>query len=180
MPEAAASTSDRRVRALYEELGPAVYRRCLRLLGNPDAARDATQEVFIKLVHNLAALEGRETLLPWMYRVSTNHCLNLRRAASLRGDDRELDDSQVAAAVSPDERAHRLLAKAILSRFDAATQAVAVGVRVDGMDYAEVANVLGVSARTVSKKLVRFLASAREFLDDGASDVGARGAVGEA
>src|SRR5512143_3873274 len=64
---------------LYREYGPAVYRRCLRLLRDRDAAQDATQEVFVKLVSNMGRLEGRGEVLPWIYRVATNHCLNLGR-----------------------------------------------------------------------------------------------------
>ena len=49
---------DRQQRAaeLYRQWGPAVYRRCLKLLRDPEAARDATQEVFVKLVRDLEKL----------------------------------------------------------------------------------------------------------------------------
>ena len=46
-----------KVEQLYRELGPVVYRRCLRILGDRSAAQDATQEVFIKLLSNLGRLE---------------------------------------------------------------------------------------------------------------------------
>ncbi len=36
-----------RIVSLYRELGPVVSRRCLRLLRDREAARDATQEVFV-------------------------------------------------------------------------------------------------------------------------------------
>jgi len=41
---------------LYRELGPVVYRRCLRLLGDRAAAEDATQEVFVKLLRDMDRL----------------------------------------------------------------------------------------------------------------------------
>jgi DNA-directed RNA polymerase specialized sigma24 family protein len=66
------------VAALYEQYGPVVYRRCLRLVEDADAARDATEEVFLAIVRNRAQLEDRE-VLPWIYRVATDHCLKLRR-----------------------------------------------------------------------------------------------------
>lgn len=150
---------------LYREYGPAVYRRCVRLLRDREAARDATQEVFVKLVRDASALEGRETALPWIYRVATNHCLNLLRNAERRGE-RELPDGLAVAAGqgSPDAFPDRHLAQRVLSRFDAATQAIAVGVLVDGMEHDEVARVLGISRRTVGRKLQRFLEKARAFL----------------
>ena len=161
--DASARGGDSRAAELYKQYGAVVYRRCLRLLKNPDAARDATQEAFLKLVRNMARLEDRETILPWMYRVATNHCLNVRRDAAARGEDRTVD-LEVSSEVSPDVYPARILVQAVLSRFDAATQAIAVAVLVDGMQHEEVAAALGVSRRTIHRKLERFLESAREYL----------------
>jgi RNA polymerase sigma-70 factor, ECF subfamily len=150
---------------LYRTYGPAVYRRCLRILKDPEAARDATQEVFVKLIRDMAKLEDRETVLPWMYRVATNHCLNLRRNSSRRGEDLEPPPLELAARCEVDGLPDRLLVQGILSRFDATTQSVAVGVLVDGMEQEEVAEVLGLSRRTVGRKLARFLDLARHQAD---------------
>ncbi|HET6921708.1 MAG TPA: sigma-70 family RNA polymerase sigma factor [Anaeromyxobacteraceae bacterium] len=149
---------------LYREHGPAVYRRCLRLLRDKEAARDATQEVFVKLVRDMERLEDRETAVPWIYRVATNHCLNLRRDAARRGEDDLEPELEVSAGVPQDLYPDRQLVQRVLSRFDAITQAVAVGVFVDGMEHEEVAEALGISRRTVSRKLGRFLGNARKLL----------------
>ena len=152
---------------LYRELGPVVYRRCLRLLGDRAAAEDATQEVFVKLLRDMDRLKDRETVLPWVYRVAMNHCLNVRRDARRRGQDGLAEDLDVVADVHaerPDAYPDRQLAQAVLSRFDGETQAVAVGVLVDGMEHEEIAAVLGISRRTVSRKLARFLENARKFI----------------
>ena len=153
-----------KVAELYRLYGPAVYRRCLRLLRAPEAARDATQEVFVKLVRDMERLADRATALPWMYRVATNHCLNLRRNASRRGDDAEVPDLELADPSRTDSYPDRALARQVLARFDAETQAVAVGVLVDGMEHEEVAAALGVSRRTVARRLDRFLTLARRHL----------------
>jgi RNA polymerase sigma-70 factor (ECF subfamily) len=155
------------VSRLYRELGPVVYRRCLRLLGDRAAAEDATQEVFVKLLRDMDRLKDRETVLPWVYRVAMNHCLNLRRDARRRGQDALAQDLEVVPdpqADGPDTYPDRQLAQVVLSRFDGETQAIAVGVLVDGMEHEEIASVLGVSRRTVSRKLGRFLENARKFM----------------
>lgn len=168
--------ADGRSRAaeLYREYGPAVYRRCLRLLRDPEAARDAVQEVFMKLVRDMGRLEDgrledRPSVLSWIYRVATNHCLNLRRNAARRGEEGgeaalELAEGRPEADAYPE----RALAQALLERFDAATQAVAVGVLVDGMEQTELAEALGISRRTVARRLERFLEESRRFLREGA------------
>lgn len=62
----------------------------------------------------------------------------------------------------------------MLRRFDEVTQAIAVAVLVDGMAHEEVAGLLGLSRRSVARKLERFLDGARAFL---AASAG-RGLVG--
>jgi len=149
---------------LYREFGPAVYRRCLRLLRDRDAAQDATQEVFMKLVQHMSRLQGRGDALPWIYRVATNHCLNVRRNPWRHAED-ELDPDLESGSGSGAKAIHdRRLARELLSRFDEGTQAVAVGVLIDGMERDEVAATLGISRRTVSRRLGRFLAHTRRFL----------------
>jgi RNA polymerase sigma-70 factor (ECF subfamily) len=58
----------------------------------------------------------------------------------------------------------RALARSVLERFDVGTQAIAVAVFVEGMELEEIAAELGLSPRTVSKRLRRFIRDAREFL----------------
>ena len=118
----------------------------------------------MKLVRDIPKLEDRETVLPWMYRVATNHCLNLRRNSHRRGEDQLELELDVASTTPADVYPDRALAQDVLARFDAATQAVAVGVIVDGMEHEEVAAALGVSRRTVSRKLERFLENARKYI----------------
>src|SRR5690242_4964069 len=91
LPAARGCTSARvmgeRVAELYREFGPAVYRRCYGLLRDREAAQDATQEVFRKLLRDEARLARRDDVLPWIWRVATNHCLNQRRNARRRGEE---------------------------------------------------------------------------------------------
>jgi RNA polymerase sigma-70 factor (ECF subfamily) len=151
----------RAVAELYRSFGPAIYRRCLRLLHSEAAAQDATQEIFLKLSVRLNRSMEPRSALAFIYAAATHYCLNVRRNDALRTGKAELDLRQGSVqALYPE----RKLVQEILVRFDATTQAVAVGVLVDGMDLDEVAGVLGISAKTVSRKLSRFVNNARKFL----------------
>ncbi len=152
------------VAQLYQRFGPVVYRRCLVLLRDSEAARDATQEIFRKLLHDQEKLAARETVLPWIYRVATNHCLNERRNQRKRGEEELEPDLPLSDQAPHDLFPERQLAQQVLARFDAETQAVAVAVFVDGMEHEEVAAALGISRRTVARKLDRFVENARKFL----------------
>ena len=152
-----------RAAELYRTYGPAVYRRCLKLLRDKEAAKDATQEVFVKLLRDTNRFEQVETALPWLYRVATNHCLNLLRDKGRHGEE-ELPEWEVADPAVAPSYPDRHLAQAVLSSFDEGTQAVAVGVLVDGMGHEELASALGVSRKTVERRLARFLEGARKLV----------------
>lgn len=156
------------VAELYASLGPAVYRRCLKLLRDRDEARDATQDVFMKLMRDMDRLQERETVMPWIYRVATNHCLNVIRSRRRAGQGVSMDDARLELAPAAESGGmtypDRALARSVLAEFDEDTQAVAVGVLVDGMEHEELARVLGVSRKTIQRRLERFLTRARELV----------------
>jgi RNA polymerase sigma-70 factor (ECF subfamily) len=157
---------ERRERAaeLYRRYGPAVYRRCLKLVRDREAARDATQEVFVKLVRDMTRLDDPAIALPWLYRVATNHCLNLLRAGRRHGEEQLGDWEVVEPGPGPDAYPERQLAGTVLAQFDDGTRAVALGVLVDGMGHEELAGALGVSRKTVERRLARFLERARKLV----------------
>ena len=152
-----------RAAELYRTYGPAVYRRCLGLLRDREAAKDATHDVFMKLVRDLAKNDDAAIVLPWIYRVATNHCLNVLRHRAWHGES-ELGDQELASGAADPALDERNLARTVLSQFDEATQAVAVGVLVEGMGHEELGATLGMSRSTVERRLTRFLDHARKFL----------------
>jgi len=152
------------VAELYKLYGPAIRRRCLRILGDPEAGGDATHEVFVRLLANVAKLESRDSAIRWIFRVSVNHCLHLRRNAARRNESSVDGFGDPATEGGIDIVAHRQMAQKILSRFDDKTQAVALGVLVGGMEHDEVAQLLGISSNTVSRRLQRFVVNSRKYL----------------
>lgn len=173
-PTVGAEPPSRRERAdlLYRKYGAIAYRCCVRVLRDPELARDATQEVFIKLMKNLEALEVHERAVAWVYRVATNHCLNVRRDGAR---EKPLEDvSDVLDLARDPSYPDKELVESILIRCDAQMRAIAVGVLVEERDHDEVAEALGISRRTVARKLQRFLEHARKFAARTGSDDRAR------
>src|SRR5512137_679799 len=78
------------VEALYRRYGPMVLRRCRAILGDEESAQDATQDVFVLLLRKQSRLVGHypSSLL---YRMATNRCLNILRAAKRRRDTPDED-----------------------------------------------------------------------------------------
>lgn len=89
-----------------------IYNLALRMVHHPEDAKDATQEVLIKLFTRLSTFDGRSSLRTWLYRIVVNHLLNMKRSrAESRGitfeeygraldgmPDAELPDTQAVPA----------------------------------------------------------------------------------
>src|SRR5262245_5915597 len=93
---------------LYKMYGPFIYARCCKLLGDPAAAEDATQETFLRVERHLAKVPPRSNeALAWIYRVATNYCLNELRNRKRRPEPREdLPEPEAPSPLSaPSEKA---------------------------------------------------------------------------
>ena len=167
-----ASSLSRReqVAALYRRYGALVTGRCRYLLGDADAAQDATQEVFVKVMRNLDRFRGEASPSTWILRIATNHCLNRLAADRAGWKDRfrrhvqHVDEAGLRGGIDP-ERAR--LVRQILGRLDPETQAVAIHYYVDEMTQEEIGTLLNRSLPTVRKRLSKFKRIARKEVGDG-------------
>jgi len=57
-----------------------IYNIALRMVYHPQDAEDATQEVLIKILTKLSTFEGKSSVRTWLYRITVNHVLNMKRA----------------------------------------------------------------------------------------------------
>lgn len=86
-----------------------IYNLALRMVHHPEDAKDATQEVLIKLFTRLSTFDGRSSLRTWLYRIVANHLLNMKRSRpesrgiTFEEYGRALDDTSDAEL--PDPRA---------------------------------------------------------------------------
>ena len=64
---------------LVEEVQHPVYRPALRFLGRPEDAKDATQEIQIRLITHLGSFEGRSKFMTWTYRVAVRQLMRTRK-----------------------------------------------------------------------------------------------------
>jgi RNA polymerase sigma factor (sigma-70 family) len=64
---------------LIESIQDRVYGLAIRMLGFPEDARDATQEILIRIVTRLASYRQESAFMTWVYRVAANHLLNTRK-----------------------------------------------------------------------------------------------------
>lgn len=56
-----------------------VYHLSIRMLADPMAAQDATQEILIRIITKLSTFQGDSKFETWTYRVATNYLLTAKK-----------------------------------------------------------------------------------------------------
>ena len=141
-----------------------VYNLALRMLGNEQDALDASQEAFFRAWRALDSFRGDSRLSVWLYRVTSNVCLDmLRRAGRLR--EEPLADEEGYELPLPDESADpqrlleqkertRALEEALAQLEPAFRQALTLR-EINGLTYEEIAQVTGLESGTVKSRIFR-------------------------
>ena len=126
-----------------------IFAKCLRMLGTRGEAEDAAQDTFVRLWTHRDSLEDESKVVGWVYRTATRLCLDVLR--SRRGVSYL---EQTVDVRTPEARAAARELLAVLTEdLDSRSLEVIALHRLDGLLQDEIADVLGVSARTVRRIL---------------------------
>ncbi len=157
---------------LYQGLA---YNVAYRILHDPDAAADATQDAFLSAFRAMGKFRGG-SFKSWLLRIVTNACYDQLRAkqrrptSSLDGLPVEADHTYYLEDPSelPDEFVERRelnhLIQAGINQLPAEQRMVLVLSDVQGLSYQEIAEVLDISLGTVKSRLSRGRARVRDLL----------------
>ncbi|MFO8036728.1 MAG: RNA polymerase sigma factor [Anaerolineales bacterium] len=156
-----------------------VYHQAYRVIGEPDAAEDATQEAFLSAYQKLHTYRGG-SFKSWLLRIVTNACYDeLRRrqrqpVTALKPEDdhgEEIDSPQWMEdpGEKPEETVQRSeLSEAIqrcLNELDEKFRSIVVLVDIQGMDYASAAEIVDRPLGTIKSRLARARQSLQECLE---------------
>ncbi len=140
-----------------------VFSLCLRMIGQKQAAEDATQEAFIAAWRNLKNLRG--AFRPWLMRIASNACTDELRRRGRRPSsslDSALDEGVPEPADSEPSPDTSLLQGEVRRQVEEALQDLPADQRVavvlsdlHGFDYAEVAEITKTSLGTVKSRISR-------------------------
>jgi RNA polymerase sigma-70 factor (ECF subfamily) len=139
------------VRALYAQYAPVIFRRARALLRRDADAWDAVQEVFLKMLTAGSTFRGEARPMTWVYRVTTNTCLNLLRTRRLREPLLTVVPDEPSSG--PDAVEARQHLQVWLAQLDERELAIAALLYVDGLSQQEVADVLELSRKTIGREV---------------------------
>ncbi len=153
-----------------------VYNQAYRIIGEPDAAADATQEAFISAYKKLHTYRGG-SFKSWLLRIVSNACYDEYRRRKRQpvvplvpenqdGEEIQSPSWMEDPGEGPEEFTHRReLSEAIqicLDRLDFDFRTVVVLVDIQGLDYRAAAEVIESPLGTVKSRLAR----ARQSMQD--------------
>jgi len=137
----------------------------LRIVGDYEDARDATQNAFVRAYVHLETFDPTRKFFSWIYRIVVNECLNLKRAR--RPEEPLADTLETPRSTDSGDAAVEAIERS--DRIQVALQALTVDYRLvvvlrhfADMSYAEISEVVGVPEKTVRSRLF----SARQRLGE--------------
>ncbi len=158
-------------RILVERYQNRVYWLAFRVLRDEDKARDAVQEVFLKLYRSIRRFEGRSSFYTWLYRLVLNLCLDMRRrdrsdrhvewteerghtaAVEQMAAGELLEDADGGPAGAYERAELRKRVAAAIQMLPDIQRETLILREVEGLSYAEIAKALGISKGTVMSRL---------------------------
>jgi RNA polymerase sigma-70 factor (ECF subfamily) len=138
---------------------------CLSMLQNPTDAEEAAQDIFVKAYQSLPKFKGNSSFSTWLYRITTNHCLDMLRKRNRRKTysldsliEEEGDQIHQLFATAPQaasQMENRDLAGKILSTLPEEYRIILTLREGEGLEYQEIAETLECSLDAVKGRLSR-------------------------
>ncbi|MEL6676592.1 MAG: RNA polymerase sigma factor, partial [Bacteroidota bacterium] len=146
-----------------------IYNLALRMLWHPEDAKDATQEILIRLITNLGKFSFRSSFKTWLYRLATNHLINYKQKHFRYPLTFELHENFLQSGLAEDisysqeEGVRKLLVQeakigcsnAMLQCLDASQRAVYILGEILELNSQEGAEILEISPENFRQKLSR-------------------------
>ncbi|MFQ5510511.1 MAG: RNA polymerase sigma factor [Candidatus Krumholzibacteriia bacterium] len=137
------------------------YLTALGFTGNPEDARDLSQDAFVKAFQARKSFDPKRPFYPWFYRILKNHCLNFvqrvrKRTESLYHGDHEAERF-AASGPTPLERMEKQeridLMRRAIDRLSFEHREVIVLKNFRGLSYREMADLLDTPIGTIMSRL---------------------------
>lgn len=161
-----------------------LYNVILRICANPDDAAELTQETFVKILENIPKFQGKSSFYTWAFRIAVNLTLNFCRRRvrlgfrSLDAGEQGLgertvqllkeflsnDRSPNPAKVAQSRETAEIVVQSLM-KLDESHRTVVILRDIEGMSYAQMAQVLDVELGTVRSRLSRARYKLKEILE---------------
>ena len=166
---------------LVDQFQQKVFSTCISFVPNKEDAEDITQEVFLEVYRSISSFKGKAKLSTWIYRVTTNKCLEFIRKKntkkrfaflqSISGNMVPLDQTNYFTEINhpgiqlENKELNATLFKAINSLPDQQRVAFTLH-KIEGKSYQEIAEIIDKSISSVESLLFRAKKNLQKLLEN--------------
>src|SRR5687768_443106 len=155
---------------IYDRYSGRIYNFAFRFLKNSEAAEDAVQEVFVKMLKHANQFHGDAKLSTWLFSITANWCRDYLRKADNKPKDSDevLITLPASTEYSPDRTLEQReneqrVRKALGSLTPEQREAILLS-RYQGLSYAEIAQISGCSEGAVKTRVFRAMETLKKAL----------------
>ncbi len=150
-----------------------VYHVCLKIAADDVAAKDLSQDIFMKAYSALPAFREDSSFSTWLYQIAVRKCLDWKRAQQreqARRSPGEVTENDWVTHETPEqivlteERSHRL--RRIVDELAEPYRSAVQMYYFEQCSYQEIAKRRGITAKTVESQLYRARAMMRKKGED--------------
>ncbi len=146
---------------LYRRYAGKVFAKCISMLADDGQARDATQDIFIKVLLNLAKFTEQSSFSTWVYSITYNYCIDMIRKKKKMpllftedvGKVSKETDPEIPDSVLLEMKQERL--EKVIDRLPPGDKAILMMKYIDDMQIREIGDVLGKTESAVKMQIMR-------------------------
>lgn len=146
---------------LYRRYAGKVFAKCISMLADDGQARDATQDIFIKVLLNLAKFTEQSSFSTWVYSITYNYCIDMIRKKKKMpllftedvGKVSRETDPEIPDSVLLEMKQERL--EKVIDRLPPGDKAILMMKYIDDMQIREIGDVLGKTESAVKMQIMR-------------------------
>lgn len=156
---------------IYDRYSSRIYNFAYRFLRNAEAAEDAVQEVFVKMLKHANQFHGDAKLSTWLFSITANWCRDYLRKSDNKAKEAEDVLLQLPAPSenAPDRNLERredeLRVQRALGALTPEQREAILLSRYQGLSYAEIAQISGCSEGAVKTRVFRAMETLKKTLN---------------
>ncbi|HYE60444.1 MAG TPA: sigma-70 family RNA polymerase sigma factor [Phycisphaerales bacterium] len=134
----------------------------LGIVNNRELARDAVQDMWVRVIRAAASFQAQSSVRTWMYRILINRAITLRQAAARKPVSTTFPEADAATAVHAGEEAERI--RTAVRELPENQQLILLLAYHEGLTHEAAADVLGIPLGTLKSRLHAALTALRAKL----------------
>ena len=146
---------------LYRRYAGKVFAKCISMLADEGQARDATQDIFIKVLLNLAKFTEQSSFSTWVYSITYNYCIDMIRKKKKMpllftedvGKISKETNQELPDSVLLEMKQERL--EKVIDRLPPGDKAILMMKYIDDMQIREIGEVLGKTESAIKMQIMR-------------------------